>query len=70
MIQLIRVYDKDGRVIAAEAYDHDERPPNHRQCRCIPDPVWRSREKELAYIHAGEYDKITVTSIHLSRRTK
>jgi hypothetical protein len=64
MIILLRVY-KDGRVIAAEAYDHDETPfiPPHLRCRCIPSPTWRVRESELA--RELDHDKITVTPIYL-----
>lgn len=65
MIILIRVY-KDERVIAAEAYDHDERRPDHRhpleRCRCIPAPLWRQRMFELA--HEFDHDKITETVIY------
>lgn len=67
MIQLIRVY-KDERIIAAEAYDYDERTPDHRhpmeRCRCLPAPLWQSRMTLLAH----EYPdcKVTVTPIYPS----
>lgn len=67
MIQLIRVY-KDGQVVTAEAYDHDERPIDHRhpyeRCRCIPSPLWVKRMDELA--DEFEHDKITATAIYPS----
>lgn len=70
MIQLLRSY-KDGRVVAAEAYDHDEFPPllpPHERCRCLPVPIWKSRMADLATF--GGYDKVTVTSIYpVSKRT-
>lgn len=68
MIQLIRVY-KDGRVVHAEAYDWDEYPPPlpaHLRCRCIPQPVWRSRVTKLS--HEADYDKITVDTIYPTPR--
>ena len=62
MIILLRVHNEDGRVIHAEAYDHDEFPPAlppHLRCRCMPSPVWRTRE--LALTH--EFEKCTVDYI-------
>lgn len=67
MIQLIRVY-KDGRVIHAETYDHDEYPPplpEHLRCRCMPLAIWQKRMKELR--HEFPHAKVTVDSIYLSR---
>lgn len=67
MIQLIRVY-KDDRVVAAEAYEHDEYPVDHRhpaeRCRCIPNPLWFQRYQTLKA--ETDHDKITVTPIYLS----
>jgi len=69
MIQLIRVYNKDERVIRAEAYDHDEYPPPlppHLRCRCFPTPIWRTRQVELK--HEFNHHKITVETIYLTPR--
>jgi len=71
MIQLLRAYI-DGRVIAAEAYDHDELLPQPdvppwARMRCSPTPVWQSRMAHLATF--GGYDKVTVTSIYPSTKS-
>jgi hypothetical protein len=67
MIILLRVHNEDGRAIHAEAYDHDEYPPPlppHLRCRCIPSPVWRTRELDLR--QQFKQCKITSTPIYLS----
>lgn len=64
MIQLIRVY-RDERVIHAEAYEHDEYPPQpeaHLRCRCIQVPVWYTRDRELTL--SFKQDKVDVTAIY------
>lgn len=64
MIMLLRVYH-DGLVIHAESYDHDEYPPAlppHLRCRCMPTPIWRTRELELT--HSFTESKVTSTAIY------
>lgn len=65
MIQLIRVY-RHGEVIHAEAYGHDEYPVDdrhpHERCRCIPTPLWRTREYKLTNTFPS--CEITVTPIY------
>jgi hypothetical protein len=71
MIQLLRVLDKDGRTIHAEAYDYNERAEDHRhpyeRCRCIPQPLWKSRMSFLAAIEYKGF-KVTATTIYPSRK--
>lgn len=68
MIQLIRVY-RDGLVIHAESYDHDEIAPDHRhpyeRCRCMPSAIWQTRLSQLR--DQFKDCKVTVDPIYLSR---
>ena len=68
MIILLRAF-KDGKVVHAETYDHDEKPVDGRhpaeRCRCIPDPLWRSRAHILAA--SGLYDHVTSDQIYRSK---
>jgi hypothetical protein len=69
LIILLRARNKDGRVVAAEAYFHDEKPEDHRhpleRCRCIPSPTWQFRMTELKHENPG--CKVTADPIYLSK---